>query len=216
MVTRPVMASRASAIRLNWRIVVIVISGCRQSKSAIMSGIGFCRSSVAGVCKIPNGTTKASFVPPQFLRRYCLIEKDQDGASQIVKAFFEWLNVFGGVLAQNDFRLPSSLYEFPYRFTQRFKPLTTCVVLVVNLHKPFGLIGVCRAIEGLVRKSPCVSCLAKLILELQRQKPQALGKLILTRLLCFGSRSSSLVRLVAAHVVWQTRGQTPLRRSGPL
>src|SRR6266498_2770192 len=116
----------------------------------------------------------------------------------------------------NDFRLPSSLYEFPYRFTQRFKPLTTCVVLVVNLHKPFGLIGVCRAIEGLVRKSPCVSCLAKLILELQRQKPQALGKLILTRLLCFGSRSSSLVRLVAAHVVWQTRGQTPLRRSGPL
>src|SRR6266540_4249177 len=71
MVTRPVMASRASAIRLNWRIVVIVISGCRQSKSAIMSGIGFCRSSVAGVCKIPNGTTKASFVPPQFWRRYC-------------------------------------------------------------------------------------------------------------------------------------------------
>src|SRR6266511_1252157 len=78
MVTRPVMASRASAIRLNWRIVVIVISGCRQSKSAIMSGIGFCRSSVAGVCKIPNGTTKASFVPPQFWRRYCLKQHDND------------------------------------------------------------------------------------------------------------------------------------------
>src|SRR4029450_9966395 len=72
MVTRPVMASRARAIRLNWRIVVIVSSECRHTKSATMSTIGFCRPSVAGVCKIPNGTTKASFVRPQFWRRYWL------------------------------------------------------------------------------------------------------------------------------------------------
>jgi hypothetical protein len=51
-------------------MVVMVISGCRQSRSAIMSSIGFCRSSVTGGCKLPNGTTKASFVPPQFWRRY--------------------------------------------------------------------------------------------------------------------------------------------------
>src|SRR6266545_5789265 len=50
MVTRPVMASMASAIRLNWRIVVIVTSGKRHSKSGTISTIGFCSSSVVVVC----------------------------------------------------------------------------------------------------------------------------------------------------------------------
>ena len=63
-------ASRANAIRLNWRMVVMVISWCRQSRSTIISSMGFCRPSVMGGCTLPNGTTKASFEPPQFWRRY--------------------------------------------------------------------------------------------------------------------------------------------------
>src|SRR6266540_6480272 len=47
MVTRPVMASMASAIRLNWRMVVIVTSLWRQHKSGTISIIGFCSSFVA-------------------------------------------------------------------------------------------------------------------------------------------------------------------------
>src|SRR5258708_38509161 len=41
MVTRPVMASMAKAIRLNWRIVVIVSSGWRQSKNGRIAIMAF-------------------------------------------------------------------------------------------------------------------------------------------------------------------------------
>jgi hypothetical protein len=51
-----------------------------------MLGIGFCRSSVAVVCETPNGTTKASFVPPQFWRRYCIYD-------EIIKSYNSGLTI---------------------------------------------------------------------------------------------------------------------------
>src|SRR6266516_7953765 len=41
IVTRPVIASMASAIRLNWRIVVMVISGWRHIKSGRIATMAF-------------------------------------------------------------------------------------------------------------------------------------------------------------------------------
>src|SRR5438094_10247592 len=72
MVTRPVMASMAMVMRLNWRIVVIVTSGWRQSKNGRIATMAF----VVLRCVLdrPNGTTKAKCIPLQFQfwRRYCI------------------------------------------------------------------------------------------------------------------------------------------------
>src|SRR6266542_3399190 len=65
MVTRPVMASMASAIRLSWRMVVNVTSGWRHSKNGRMAGIGFCLPWLS-LLRRPNTTTKADFFPHHF------------------------------------------------------------------------------------------------------------------------------------------------------
>src|SRR6266540_1268211 len=75
MVTRPVMASMASAIRLNWRIVVIVTSGKRHSKSGTISTIGFCSSSVVVVCDTQR-YYKSLIRSTSFLAKVLCLETD--------------------------------------------------------------------------------------------------------------------------------------------
>src|SRR6266566_2885712 len=65
MVTRPVMASMATAIRLSWRMVVNVTSGWRHSKNGRIAGIGFCLPWLS-LLRRPNTTTKADFFPHHF------------------------------------------------------------------------------------------------------------------------------------------------------
>ena len=67
--TRPVIASIASTIRLKCRIVVIVTVGWRQRTNGGIAAMAFVVFLLVGLER-PNGTIKAMCVPGQFWRRY--------------------------------------------------------------------------------------------------------------------------------------------------
>src|SRR5512145_2723032 len=73
IVTRPVMASMAGAIRLNWRMVVIVTSGWRHRNSGRIA-MAFVVLRCVGLVSSQR-YYKSRFRSSLFWRRYCIRDK---------------------------------------------------------------------------------------------------------------------------------------------